>query len=60
MTPRRSHLLLFARGAGRLTPHFAGRGQDLGGDKGREGEGVTEIARVPATGGWCEAPAGSR
>jgi len=31
-------LLLFARGIGRLTPHFAGRDQDLSGDNGKEGK----------------------
>ena len=38
MTLRGNHLLLFTRGAGRLTPHFAGRGQDLGSDNGKEGK----------------------
>ena len=38
MTLRGYRLLLFARGIGRLTPHFAGRGQDLGGDNGKEGK----------------------
>ena len=33
-----SRLLLFAKGAGRLTPHFAGRVQDLSGDNGKEGK----------------------
>ena len=35
---RGGRLLLFARGTGRLTPHFAGRGQDPSGDNGKEGK----------------------
>ena len=38
MTLRVTGLLLFTRGTGRLTPHFAGRGQDPSGDNGKEGK----------------------
>jgi hypothetical protein len=38
MTLRGGRLLLFTRGTGRLTPHFAGRGQDPSGDNGKEGK----------------------
>ena len=38
MTLRGGRLLLFARGTGRLTTHFAGRGQDPIGDNGKEGK----------------------
>jgi len=38
MSLRVSHLLLFAKGTGKLTPHFADRDQNPSGDNGKEGK----------------------